>query len=162
MRTCGGNDPPGVPVFPHSAGSAASKASSQPLGFALQPWSSSYEPRTGDTGSIYSFPAPLRGSTPASAGPPSASQSRPGTAPRVLVGKDRCMSADVVIAHHRCFMRTDSATTLPYPPGLMRRTIRDDQMKQKDQEIAHLGNRTRVRQSSDFTYNLAIRQGQAI
>ena len=31
---------------------------------------------------------------------------------------------------------------------------RDDQMEKKDQEIAHLGNRTRVRQASDFTSNL--------
>src|SRR5712692_10402028 len=43
--------------------------------------------------------APLRASTPASAGPPSALQSRVGwIAPRVLVGKGRRMSSDVVIA----------------------------------------------------------------
>jgi transposase InsO family protein len=54
-------------------------------------------------------PPPLRASTPASTGPPSASQSRAGwTAPRVLVGKGRRMSADVVIAHHTCSgFRTD-------------------------------------------------------
>jgi hypothetical protein len=48
----------------------------------------------------------------------------------------------------------------PVSSGLDQADDGDDQMKQKDQEIAHLGNRTKVRQSSDFTYNLAIRQEQ--
>jgi hypothetical protein len=38
--------------------------------------------------------------------------------------------------------------------GLDQADNRDDQMKQKDQKIAHLGNRTKVRQTSDFASNL--------
>lgn len=38
---------------------------------------------------------------------------------------------------------------------------RDDQMKQKDREITHLGNRTKVRQTSDFTSELEFARDRA-
>jgi putative transposase len=57
MRTCGRNHPAGVPGFFHPVGPAASQASSQPLGTALQPWPRSYEPGTGHTGPACAIPA---------------------------------------------------------------------------------------------------------
>ena len=39
----------------------------------------------------------------------------------------------------------------PEPSGHCQPDDCDNQMKQKDEEIAHLGNRTKVSQASDFT-----------
>jgi hypothetical protein len=113
MRTCDRDRPPGVSGLPHPAEPAASQVRSQPWGAALQPCSSSsYEPGTWNPGTDCSFPAPLRASTPTSARSQSASQSRAGwTAPRVLAGKHRSMSADRVIAHHRPFWVVDDFPT---------------------------------------------------
>jgi hypothetical protein len=124
--------------FPHPARTAASQGYSQSVGTPLQSRPRSHDPGPGYSGSASSITAPIRASTPASARLSSASQSRAGrTAPRVLVGKGRGVSAHVILAHHNSRNRRCPAVNAPtLSPSRTGTPMRSKEGKRMRQPIA--------------------------